>query len=111
MKRRKRGLISPCEAAVWVIIPAIRREIVRILVEEMSMMQREVVELLGITEAAVSQYLNGKRGVGVKISGDLREKVREVAVKVAEKGDASPLAEKTCELCRMVRAEMGDAWR
>ncbi|MEK6922554.1 MAG: helix-turn-helix domain-containing protein [Nanoarchaeota archaeon] len=53
--------VMPQEIEVWYILPALRREFSKILVEK-GLSQREIAKKLYLTEAAVSQYLHGKRG-------------------------------------------------
>lgn len=55
-------MIMPQEMDVWYLLPALRRELSRILVVEESVKQKDIARILGITTAAVSQYLSGKRG-------------------------------------------------
>ena len=52
----------PCETIVAAILPAIRSLLARELVENHSMSQTKVAELLGTTQPAISQYLSQKRG-------------------------------------------------
>ena len=49
------------EIEVWYVIPAIRKEIAKGLVKK-GLKQRAVARKLEITDAAVSQYFNSKRG-------------------------------------------------
>ena len=53
---------TPCEIIVWQILPVIRKEFAKSLIENHKLTQRKVAEKLGITEAAVSRYLSKKRG-------------------------------------------------
>ena len=50
----------PQQVEVWYIIPAIRKEFARIMIEK-GLSQKEAAEKLGVTEAAVSQYVKKKR--------------------------------------------------
>jgi predicted transcriptional regulator len=52
--------MQPCESAVKYKVPAIKAELARKLKKECKS-QKEIAKLLGVTEAAVSQYLSGKR--------------------------------------------------
>jgi hypothetical protein len=45
----------PQEIEVWYIIPAIRKELAKRLVQHHEVAQKDVAELLGVTEAAISQ--------------------------------------------------------
>jgi hypothetical protein len=51
-----------CEIMAKHVLPAVRVVIVKKLVEEHGMKQTEVAKRLGITQPAVSQYLNKLRG-------------------------------------------------
>ena len=60
-------MITPQELEVWYILPAIRRELTISLKEE-GLKQRQVAEILGVTEAAVSQYIKSKRAKAIKFN-------------------------------------------
>jgi len=50
----------PQEIEVWYIIPAIRKELARLLTKENNLSYEKVGGYLGISKAAVSQYLSNK---------------------------------------------------
>jgi predicted transcriptional regulator len=52
----------PIELEYWFILPALRRAVATTL-KESGLKQKDVAKILGITEAGVSQYLKGSRGV------------------------------------------------
>lgn len=54
-------LKPPCELIVRSYLPYIRRSLAQKLIEK-GVSQREAAEKLGLTQAAVSQYLSKKRG-------------------------------------------------
>jgi len=56
----------PQEIEVWYIIPALRREISKCLVKNKYSYEKVGV-VLGISKAAVSQYINGKRADKIKL--------------------------------------------
>jgi predicted transcriptional regulator len=62
----------PQEIEVWYIIPAIRRELAKQLIKK-GLKQREVAEILGTTEAAVSQYLHKKRAQEIKFPKGMKK--------------------------------------
>ena len=72
----------PQELEVWYLIPAIRRELAKILTKEYDMSQKKVAGLFGITESAVSQYIKSKRGNELKFSKVERDKIRKTAEKI-----------------------------
>lgn len=53
----------PVEIEYWYVLPAVRREFAIQLKAVGNLRQKDVANILGITEAAVSQYLKGTRGV------------------------------------------------
>ena len=63
IKNKKNNTTHPVELEYWYILPAIRRSISTYLKSEKKLKQKEIASILGITEAGVSQYLKGTRGV------------------------------------------------
>jgi|Deesub1362B_J571_1020462.scaffolds.fasta_scaffold00058_124 hypothetical protein len=89
-----------CESAIWYIIPALRRELTREL-HNYGLSQKEISECLGITQAAVSQYLKNKRGATVELSDEVREEIKELAKRI-KNGERPALEEEICKLCRKI---------
>ena len=52
--------VMPQEIEVWYLIPALRREFTRIFIKDYGLTQKQTADILGITEAAISQYLRLK---------------------------------------------------
>ena len=71
----------PCEIVVWYVIPAIRSELAKDLLA-LGMKQKDVSELMDITQPAVSQYITDKRGSGVVLSSNVKEMVNELAIQL-----------------------------
>jgi len=70
----------PCERIHWTLLPSIRKELAKIYVLEMGMKQKAAAKKLGLTEAAVSQYMKNKRGehrMGKSTKEFLRKLVRQ----------------------------------
>ena len=61
----------PQEIEVWYIIPAIRKEIARRLTKQYEFSYEAAGRALGISKAAVSQYLSNKRANKIKLSEDV----------------------------------------
>ena len=53
---------TPCEYIVWRGLPVLRKEIARSMIDNFGLSQTEAAQRLGLSPAAVSQYLSGKRG-------------------------------------------------
>jgi len=58
----------PQEIEVWYIIPALRRELTKSMINDFNLTQKQIANILGLTEAAVSQYLHSKRAKDVLFS-------------------------------------------
>jgi hypothetical protein len=58
-------MMLPQEIEVWYVLPAIRREMCKELISQ-GFTQRKAAQVLGVTEAAVSQYVSSKRASKVK---------------------------------------------
>jgi len=69
----------PQEIEVWYIIPAIRRELAKSFIKKYKIRQNKVAELLGTTEAAVSQYIHRKRAKDLKFSEEMIRCVEQSA--------------------------------
>lgn len=72
----------PQEIEVRYILPAIRRELARMLIKEHDLSQKEAANILGLTEAAISQYQHLKRAKEVVFSGNVIDEIRKSADKI-----------------------------
>lgn len=96
----------PCELIVWYVLPTIRRELARELVECHSMTQAEVARRFGVTDAAISQYLKKKRGANPEMEqgigyDEFKDEISRSALLIKE-GDADIVSE-TCRICGVVK--------
>jgi len=108
----------PQEIEVRYILPAIRRELANILIKEHKQSQKETAKLLGLTEAAISQYLHSKRASQVVFSEDVQPEIRKSASKIlsdrtkqrvlAETFRISSLAKVRHILCDIHRSQSKD---
>jgi len=61
-----------CDSMVRNILPPMRAEMVSRLIQKQGLSQSDAAKKLGVTRAAVSQYMSRKRGAGeVKMSTEL----------------------------------------
>ncbi|MBQ8016605.1 MAG: transcriptional regulator [Methanobrevibacter sp.] len=92
----------PCEIVVWYVIPAIRSELAKELLN-LGMKQKDVSELMDITQPAVSQYITDKRGSGIKLDENVRQMVKNFAKELADgKATKGQLISRTCAICKHV---------
>ncbi|MBT5022952.1 helix-turn-helix domain-containing protein [Candidatus Woesearchaeota archaeon] len=68
----------PQEIELWYIIPAIRKDLVKQLKEE-NLKQKQIAKALGLTEAAISQYLKDKRGKSIEFNKEISNKIKQSA--------------------------------
>lgn len=102
---------TPQEIDVWYVLPAVRRELALRLMEK-GLKQREIARKLGVTEAAVSQYISKKRAGSIKIPKGIMVAIKKAADNIIHDRDChryelQALLEKTrksgflCEVHRM----------
>lgn len=72
----------PQEIEVRYILPAIRRELARTLIKDHNLSQKEAANILGLTEAAISQYQHSKRAKEVVFSDNVTDEIRKSADKI-----------------------------
>jgi hypothetical protein len=92
------------------ILPALRLEITRQLIEKFGMRKADAANKMGITPAAVSQYLNRSRGGSattlIEGSGAVMGLVDDISRDIASgESPLDVLLLKLCRTCAAVRAE------
>lgn len=68
----------PQEIEVWYTIPALRRELAKAMVAE-GLNQKQISGIMGVTEAAVSQYIHSKRAKDVLFPKKVERNVKQAA--------------------------------
>ncbi len=101
-------MIFPCEKAVWYYLPQIRADLARELVHT-GMTQSRAAKLLGVTPAAVSQYLNRKRGQQNIRSRDYRKEIRLAVEKLCAGAVESELYGIVCKCCQLLKKNDSEA--
>jgi hypothetical protein len=98
----------PCIAAVWYLIPAVSASLAKRLAKE-GLSQSQIAAKLGITRAAVSQYISGKRGIELKLGKKSKKALANLAKKLAKEGASrssdADLSYAMCEICAIARKE------
>jgi predicted transcriptional regulator len=98
-----------CENVARHILPIYRSFVAKELVQKYNLTQNETAKKLGTTQAAVSQYINSKRGVkGIPNYHEIEPIVQTAAAKVADRMskvevNLSDFNESFCELCTLLR--------
>ncbi len=66
----------PQEIEVWYIIPAIRRDMAVCFSREHKISYDNIASMMGLTKAAISQYIAGKRVERIKIHPKALEEIK-----------------------------------
>jgi len=90
---------TPCEYIVWHGLPVLRKEIVKSMVENFDLSQKEAAERLDVTPSAVSQYLSGKRGSPNITDESVIFEIDKSAERIIKEGNGVIISE-TCRLCK-----------
>lgn len=95
--------IMPCERALWKVLPSIRKEIAIYLIREKKISRKKVARILCLTEPALCQYLNNKRG-SIKFSKSQKKSIKIVAEQLLKEPVTKGIFMKNiCYLCKAVR--------
>jgi predicted transcriptional regulator len=71
--------VLPQEIEVWYVIPAIRKELARVFIKKYHMKYENIANILGISKAAVSQYINEKRATSVRFPKEIKKEIEKSA--------------------------------
>lgn len=96
-------LKAPCEELVRYVLPALRGALVTYMYVEKRMKQVDIAKLMGVSQSAVSRYVNMERGLYRKLVEEVPgiKGLLEEAVTRLEKGEEVSL----CDLCSRMREE------
>lgn len=72
----------PQEIEVWYVIPAIRRELARLLTKVHGLSYDKAGDYLRISKAAISQYNKNKRASNVKLPNSALKEIEKSAKKI-----------------------------
>ena len=95
---------TPCECMIWNGLPVIRKEIAGCMINDFGLSQKEAAEKLGVTPAAVCQYISRKRGK-VEIFDDvIIKEIKLSAKKIINNNDGEIVTTETCRICKLMRS-------
>jgi predicted transcriptional regulator len=99
---------SPCEVVAKYVLPVFRAMVAKNLMDNYHLAQNQVADKLGITQAAVSHYINSRRGTLMmsemeKIPG-VKDTVNGVSRNLTEKDDPDEMILSFCRLCNLVKS-------
>lgn len=70
-----REKLTSQEIEVWHILPAVRAELAKEM-KNQGMLQKDIARILGVTQAAVSQYFSNKRGCNVVLDAEIQKQIK-----------------------------------
>ena len=97
-------MIFPCEKAVWYYLPQIRADLAIELVKT-GMTQSQAAKKLGVTPAAVSQYIHKKRGLQSLKSRSYRQEIKAAVKKICDEASSDELRMLVCNCCHLLQKD------
>ncbi|MEI6847767.1 MAG: helix-turn-helix domain-containing protein [Chlorobiaceae bacterium] len=97
-------MIFPCEKAVWYYLPQIRADLAIELVQT-GMTQSQAANKLGVTPAAISQYIHKKRGKKLEKSKMYSKEIKAAVNKICEEASIDELSVIVCKCCHLLQKE------
>jgi predicted transcriptional regulator len=87
---------------IWNGIPSIRKELAETLIKQFGLSQREAAEKLGLTPAAICQYLSKKRGKTDFFDETIIQEITISAQRIMQ-NDGTDVIIETCRICQLVQ--------
>ena len=94
---------TTCEHMMWNGLPVIRREIAESMINNFGLTQKETAAKLGLTPAAVCQYVSKKRGRMEIADEKVLLEIKISAERIIANGSDNVIPE-TCRICKMLRS-------
>jgi hypothetical protein len=90
---------TPCEYIVWNVLPCIRKKFAEeLLARDLS--QREVAGIIGVSSAAISQYLSNKRGRADELDASMADEIARSVDALLAGGD---ITDELCRICTIFK--------
>ena len=93
---------TPCEYVMWNGLPVIRKEIAESMITNFGLNQKEAAEKLGLTPAAICQYLSKKRGKTDFFDETIIQEITISAQRIMQ-NDGTDVIIETCRICQLVQ--------
>lgn len=101
MKRDRNTESNKNELNIEIILPSIRASATKIMTKKYKLTQQKIAALLGLTQAAVSKYINNKYSIKIKkIEDTLDKKTLSEFVKYKIKGQNKKAKQIICKFCK-----------
>ena len=90
---------------MWYVVPYIRSQLAITMVKEFNMKQAEAARRLDVTDAAISQYLSGKRARGIIDDKKIADEIKKAASRIIKSEEKEVLQVEICSLCKLINAK------
>lgn len=101
------NLILPCEVGVKTVLPSVKAIMAREIVTNRGLNEQQTAELLGLSQSAVSRYLNKERGntlLTLENSSEILALINQmVTVLIKEPNNKAEVLKLFCQTCMEVR--------
>ncbi|MHA1311670.1 MAG: transcriptional regulator [Candidatus Helarchaeota archaeon] len=97
----------PCENIVKYVIPSLRGEIVRSLYKKYKMEQKEIADILGLSQPSISYYINNKRGEYLEILEEYKDQIQEISLIIAKQKQfpQDKVFSIICSICQCIKKD------
>ncbi len=94
----------PCELIVWYVLPFIRKELAKELIESHGFTQAKVARMFGVSDAAISQYMKEKRGKRKELEDSEKYvEFKKEMERLTEDIAREDLVDDICYMCKMMK--------
>lgn len=101
-------MLLPCEVGVKTILPAVKAILARTIVEKHGLKEKETANILGLSQSAVSRYMNRGRGNLIEIENSIEVSTlidQMVTFLVKEPHKKREIMDLFCQTCKTVREQ------
>ena len=98
-------MLLPCEVGVKTILPAVKAILARTIVEKHGLKEKETANILGLSQSAVSRYMNRGRGNLIEIENSIEVSTlidQMVTFLVKEPHKKREIMDLFCQTCKTV---------
>jgi len=100
-------LILPCEVGVKTVLPAVKAMMAREIVANHGLNEQQTAELLGLSQSAVSRYVNKERGnmlFTIENSNEILTLINQMITSlIKEPNNKSEVLKLFCQTCQAIR--------
>ena len=100
------NLILPCEVGVKTVLPAVKAVMARSIVEKHGLNEKQTAELLGLSQSAVSRYVNKERGnlLTVENATEVLALIDQMVTSlIKEPNNKTEILKLFCQTCKAIR--------